>query len=76
VAGASTASGAQIDLYTCKGGSNQQWKLVAEGTLASEVINPASGKCVGDTGNSGSNGTKLTIQACQAQDPGTVWHVL
>jgi len=40
------------------------------------VINPASGKCVGDTGNSGSNGTKLTIQACQAQDPGTVWHVL
>ena len=76
VAGASTASGAQIDLYSCKGGSNQQWKLVPEGTLGSEVVNPVSGKCLADTGDSASNGTKLTIQACQAQDPGTVWHVL
>ena len=61
---------------TCKGGSNQQWKLVPEGTLGSEVVNPVSGKCLADTGDSASNGTKLTIQACQAQDPGTVWHVL
>ncbi len=47
-----------------------------QGSIGSEVVNPASGKCLAGTGDSTANGTKLTIQACQAEDPGTVWHVL
>jgi hypothetical protein len=27
VTGASTANGALVELWTCNGGSNQQWKL-------------------------------------------------
>jgi hypothetical protein len=27
VTGASTANGAQVELWTCNGGSNQQWAL-------------------------------------------------
>jgi hypothetical protein len=27
VTGASTANGAQVELWTCNGGSNQQWTL-------------------------------------------------
>ncbi|HEY4461325.1 MAG TPA: RICIN domain-containing protein, partial [Streptosporangiaceae bacterium] len=79
VAGASTASGAWIDLYTCKGSSNQHWKIVPDGSLGSQVVNPASGKCLADTGGATANGSKLTLQACpplSASDPGTTWHVL
>jgi GH25 family lysozyme M1 (1,4-beta-N-acetylmuramidase) len=79
VAGASTASGAWIDLYTCKGSSNQHWKIVPDGSLGSQVVNPASGKCLADTGGAMANGSKLTLQSCpplSANDPGTTWHVL
>ncbi|HWG13826.1 MAG TPA: ricin-type beta-trefoil lectin domain protein [Streptosporangiaceae bacterium] len=75
VVGRGTASGTQIDLYTCVGASNQKWKLVPEGPVGSEVVNPASGKCLADAGDSAVNGTKLTIQACTVR-PGFVWHVL
>jgi hypothetical protein len=77
VAGAGTASGSWVDLYTCVGAGNQHWKIVPMGPLGSQVVNPASGKCLADTGDAMANGSKLTIQPCpQAQDPGTTWHVL
>jgi hypothetical protein len=57
------------------GASNQKWQLVPEGPVGSELVNPASGKCLADAGNSAVNGTKLTLQACAVQ-PGIVWHVL
>jgi GH25 family lysozyme M1 (1,4-beta-N-acetylmuramidase) len=77
VAGAGTASGSWVDLYTCVGAGNQHWKIVPMGPLGSQVVNPASGKCLADTGDATVNGSKLTIQPCpQAQDPGTTWHVL
>jgi GH25 family lysozyme M1 (1,4-beta-N-acetylmuramidase) len=76
VVGHGTTSGSPLDIWSCTGASNQHWKIVPEGPFGSEVVNPASGKCLADTGDSTANGTKLTIQNCQAQDPGTIWHVL
>jgi Ricin-type beta-trefoil lectin domain/Putative Ig domain len=76
VVGHGTTSGSPLDIWSCTGASNQHWKIVPEGPFGSEVVNPASNKCLADTGDSTANGTKLTIQNCQAQDPGTIWHVL
>jgi beta-glucosidase len=76
VVGYGTTSGSPLDLYTCRGTSNQHWKIVPEGPFGSEVVNPASGRCLADAGDATANGSKLTIQNCQAQDPGTIWHVL
>lgn len=47
-----------------------------EGPIGSELVNPASGKCLADAGDATANGSRLTIQACQPQDPGEFWHVL
>jgi hypothetical protein len=76
IVGYGTTSGSALDIWSCTGASNQRWKIVPEGPFGSEVVNPASNKCLADTGDSTANGTKLTIQNCQAQDPGTIWHVL
>ena len=74
--GYGTTSGSPLDIWACTGASNQHWKIVPEGPFGSEVVNPASNKCLADTGDNPANGSKLTIQNCQAQDPGTIWHVL
>jgi GH25 family lysozyme M1 (1,4-beta-N-acetylmuramidase) len=76
IVGYGTTSGSSLDLWTCTGASNQHWKIVPEGPFGSEVVNPVSGKCLADAGDATANGSKLTIQNCQAQDPGTIWHVL
>jgi hypothetical protein len=74
--GFGTASGTPLDLYTCKGTANQQWKIVPDGPIGGEVVNPASGECLAGAGDATANGAKLTIRVCQAQDPGTTWHAM
>jgi len=49
VPGWSTASGVQLQQYTCVAGqSNQQWRLVASGTNTFQIVNVNSGLCVSD----------------------------
>jgi alpha-tubulin suppressor-like RCC1 family protein len=59
IANQSSTNRALIDLFTCSGGSNQQW-LPANGTL----VNPVSGKCLDDPAFKSANGTQLEIFTC------------
>jgi len=59
ITAAGTANGTAVDLYACNGTGAQQWTPQSDGTLR----NPASGRCLDDTGSGGS-GTKVEIYDC------------
>ena len=54
-----TANKTPVELWTCHGSSNQQWRAV-NGTL----VNPRSHKCLDDPRFNTTNGTKLEIYTC------------
>jgi chitinase len=56
---AGTTNGTTVDLYDCNGTGAQQWVPQSDGAL----LNPASGKCLDDTGYGGS-GTQAQIWDC------------
>ena len=58
VAGASTANGAAVQLYTCNGTAAQTWTVGTDGTLR------ALGKCADITGASTVNGAKVQLYDC------------
>ena len=71
-----TTSGTPIQLWSCiAGDSAQQWRFTSTGPLAGELVNPASGMCLADPGDSTANGTQTAIEPCSATDPGMSWHV-
>ena len=55
-----TASGTPVDLWACTGSTAQQWHLVPSGAGVS-IVNPHSGRCLTDPGNSTGNVTSLHI---------------
>ncbi|MFC4536893.1 ricin-type beta-trefoil lectin domain protein [Sphaerisporangium dianthi] len=58
VAGAGSANGTQIQLYTCNGSAAQQWTTGSDGTLR------ALGKCLDVAAASSANGTKVQLYDC------------
>jgi chitinase len=56
---AGTANGTTVDLYDCNGTGAQVWQPQPNG----ELLNPASGKCLDDTGYGGA-GTQAQIWSC------------
>jgi len=56
---AGTANGTVVDLYDCNGTAAQVWEPQSNG----ELLNPASGKCLDDTGYGGA-GTQAQIWTC------------
>jgi beta-glucanase (GH16 family) len=58
VAGANSANGTQIQLYTCNGTAAQQWTVGTDGTIR------ALGKCMDVTGAGTANGTKVQLYDC------------
>ena len=77
VHGSGTASGTPVDIYGCTGSAGQAWRMVPQGPIGSDLVNPHSGLCLADPGDSTANGTKLVIAPCPARaDPGTSWHVM
>ncbi|UWP78562.1 glycosyl hydrolase family 18 protein [Dactylosporangium fulvum] len=74
IAGASTANGAAIQLYTCNGTNAQNWTVAGDGTLR------ALGKCMDVTSAGTANGTKIQLWDCngsgaqvwQSQSNGTL----
>jgi chitinase len=56
---AGTANGTLVDLYDCNGTGAQVWTPQSNG----ELVNPASGKCLDDTGFGGA-GTQVQIWSC------------
>ncbi len=56
-----TSSGTRVDLYTCNGQANQQWKLNSNGT----ITGVQSGLCLDVTGGGDSaNGTPVELWGC------------
>ncbi|MFI7597232.1 ThuA domain-containing protein [Actinoplanes sp. NPDC049681] len=58
VAGAGTADGTKIQLYTCNNTAAQNWTVTAGGTLK------ALGKCLDVAGGGRTNGTKVQLYTC------------
>jgi hypothetical protein len=57
---AGISNGTTVDLYNCNGTGAQVWVAQSGGAL----LNPASGKCLDDTGWSTTPGTQLQIWSC------------
>jgi len=58
VAGANSADGTQVQLYTCNGSAAQQWTRGTDGTIR------ALGKCLDVSGGSTANGAKVQLYTC------------
>ncbi|MFI5912461.1 ricin-type beta-trefoil lectin domain protein [Dactylosporangium sp. NPDC051541] len=58
VAGANTANGTAVQMYTCNGSSAQQWTVGTDGTVR------ALGKCLDVTGANAADGTKVQLYDC------------
>jgi Ricin-type beta-trefoil lectin domain len=58
VAGANSANGTQVQLYTCNGTGAQQWTVGTDGTVR------ALGKCLDVAGAGTANGTKVQLYDC------------
>jgi GH25 family lysozyme M1 (1,4-beta-N-acetylmuramidase) len=71
---AGRVSGTPVDLYTCNGTVAQQWRVVPDGA-GIRLVNPASGLCLADPGDTTANGTWLDVATCTAGDPGMNWRV-
>jgi GH25 family lysozyme M1 (1,4-beta-N-acetylmuramidase) len=67
-----TATGSVVDLYSCNGTKAQLWHLVPAGTGIT-LVNPGSGLCLADPGDTTAEGTQLVIDGCAATDPGMSW---
>ncbi len=60
VTGQGTANGVLVELWTCNGGTNQQWTAGANSSL----VGTGSGKCLDDPGFSTTDGTQQEIWTC------------
>ncbi|MCX2180338.1 ricin-type beta-trefoil lectin domain protein [Streptomyces sp. SKN60] len=58
VAGAATADGTPVQLYTCNGTDAQRWTLAADGSIR------ALGKCLDVTAAGTADGTKVQLYTC------------
>ncbi|MFF6776698.1 ricin-type beta-trefoil lectin domain protein [Streptomyces sp. NPDC012637] len=58
VAGAATADGTPVQLYTCNGTTAQRWTLAADGSVR------ALGKCLDATAGGTADGTKVQLYTC------------
>jgi hypothetical protein len=70
VTGKATTNGALVELWTCNGGTNQQWTVGANSSL----VGTGSAKCLDDTGNSTVDGTQQEIWTCNG-GTNQVWHL-
>jgi hypothetical protein len=55
-----STNGTEVQIWTCNGGPNQQWRLNSDGT----ITGVQSGLCLDVTGNGTANGTLLQLWAC------------
>ncbi len=70
VAGASTANGASVRLWTCLNNTAQRWIAQPNGNL----VNPASGKCLDADAWGTANGTPTILWPCGPGPPANqVW---
>jgi beta-glucosidase len=63
-----TASGSPVSVGACSGAVATKWKLVSAGSIATKLVDTASGLCAS------TSGTKLVVATC-ASTPATTWRV-
>jgi lysophospholipase L1-like esterase len=54
-----TTNGSLVQVWTCNGGTNQEWK-----SENGELVNPASGLCLDDPASNKTDGTQLQLWSC------------
>ncbi|WP_328721872.1 RICIN domain-containing protein [Streptomyces sp. NBC_00247] len=59
VGGNSTADAAVVQIYTCNGGANQQWRISGD-----TLVNVNSGKCLVPKASGSANGTAMVQGSC------------
>lgn len=72
VYGGATGNGSRVDMWTCNGGSNQQWRVLQVGTTSGnlpidELVGVGSGRCLDVYGASHANGATVDIWGCNGQ---------
>jgi poly(3-hydroxybutyrate) depolymerase len=65
VPGATIATGTQLQIWDCHGGTNQIWTRTASGTLT--VYSGGNLRCLDASGNGTANGTPVIIWTCNGQ---------
>jgi poly(3-hydroxybutyrate) depolymerase len=65
VPGATTATGTQLQIWDCHGGTNQVWTRTASTTLT--VYSGSNLRCLDASGNGATNGTPVIIWTCNGQ---------
>lgn len=63
-----------VDLSACNGSAAQQWQITAAAG-GQQLVNPQSGLCLADPGDSQASGTQLVVKGCIAGDPGMNWRI-
>jgi glucose/arabinose dehydrogenase len=63
VAGQDTTAPAVVQIYTCNGGANQQWRVQSDGT----IVGAQSGLCLDVTGAGKANSTRVGLWTCNGQ---------
>jgi hypothetical protein len=60
VPGHATASGTRVEIWTCNGGTNQQWRLNSDGS----VVGVESGLCLDVNAYGTANGSIVQLWTC------------
>jgi len=68
VAGASTADGANINIWECNGQANQRFEAVPVGDGSYQLVSQLSGKCLDVSGYNQVNGARLVQWPCQGDN--------
>jgi len=72
--GSQTANGTGIQLWSCNGGSNQNWIISNRPNGGVEIKNQQSGKCLFNQCAGGADdGKAMVIQDCDVTKMGEVW---
>jgi GH25 family lysozyme M1 (1,4-beta-N-acetylmuramidase) len=69
-----TTPGTAVRLGRCRRSAEQVWQ-VSGGPGGVQLLNPASGLCLGDPGDRARAGNVLAIEPCAAGDPGVWWRL-
>jgi hypothetical protein len=60
VPGHATTPGTRVQIWSCSGGANQQWRVNSDGT----IVGVESGLCLDVTGGATTNGTAVVLWTC------------
>jgi hypothetical protein len=66
VPGHATTAGTKVEIWSCNGGTNQQWRVNADGT----IVGVESGLCLDVSGGATANGTAVQLWNCTGTSSG------